>query len=186
MGPIFFKDQNDFRQWLEEHYTTQAELLVGFYKTNSGKPSITWPQSVDQALCYGWIDGVRRSLGAEAYTIRFTPRKPGSIWSAVNIDKMERLIADGLVKPEGLAAFAKRTEAKSRIYGHERIEDAKLPPEMEKAFKAHAAAWEFFTTQAPSYQKIMLHWVTTAKQEKTRQSRFEKLLELSKEGKRMQ
>ncbi len=183
--PTFFENQDDFRQWLEQHHTAKNELIVGFYKTGSGRPSITWPQSVDQALCYGWIDGVRRSLGAEAYTIRFTPRKPGSIWSAVNINKMEHLIQQGLVKPAGLAAYAKRTEAKSRIYSHERTEDAVLPPEMEKVFKSHKKAWEFFTAQAPSYQKVMLHLVTSAKQEKTRQSRFEKLLQASIAGKRL-
>lgn len=184
--PFFFTNQADFRQWLEKNHEAETDLLVGFYKTGSGKPSMTWPQSVDQALCYGWIDGVRRSLGAEAYTIRFTPRKPGSIWSAINIDKMENLIKQGLVQPMGLAAFAKRTEAKSRVYSHERTKDAVLPPEMEKVFKSHKKAWEFFTTQAPSYQKVMLHLVTSAKQEKTRQSRFEKLLEACKAGKRVQ
>lgn len=183
--PTFFEDQDDFRQWLDKNHEAETELLVGFYKTGSGKPSMTWPQSVDQALCYGWIDGVRRSLGAEAYSIRFTPRKPGSIWSAINIDKMEHLIKQKRVKPAGMTAYKKRTEAKSRIYSHERTEDAVLPADMEKVFKSHKKAWEFFTTQAPSYQKVMLHWITTAKQEKTRQGRFEKLLEASKEGKRV-
>ncbi|KOS06253.1 bacteriocin-protection protein [Flavobacterium akiainvivens] len=186
MQPTFFENQNDFRQWLDNNHETETELLVGFYKTGSGKPSMTWPQSVDQALCYGWIDGVRRSLGAEAYSIRFTPRKAGSIWSAINIDKMENLIEQGLVTPAGRAAYAKRTEAKSRVYSHERTEDAVLPSEMEKAFKSHKNAWEFFTTQAPSYQKVILHWITTAKQEKTRQSRFEKVLEASKAGRRVE
>jgi uncharacterized protein YdeI (YjbR/CyaY-like superfamily) len=183
--PVFFENQNDFRRWLDENHQAETELLVGFYKTGSGKPSMTWPQSVDQALCYGWIDGVRKSMGPEAYSIRFTPRKPGSIWSAINIDKMEKLVKENLVKPAGLAAFAKRTEAKSRIYSHERTQDAVLPPDMEKAFKSHKKAWAFFTAQAPSYQRVMLHWVTTAKQEKTRQGRFEKLLEASRQGTRV-
>lgn len=184
--PTFFKTPADFRQWLEKNHDTTSELLVGFYKTGSGKPSITWPESVDQALCFGWIDGVRRSLGEESYTIRFTPRRPNSIWSAVNIKKMEELQAKGLMKPEGLAAFEKRREAKSKIYSHEQKEVAKLSSEMEKAFKANKQAWEFFTMQAPSYQKVMLHYITTAKQEKTRQSRFEKLLQASIEGRRVQ
>jgi uncharacterized protein YdeI (YjbR/CyaY-like superfamily) len=185
MKPHFFKTPADFREWLDKHYETETELLVGFYKTNSGKPSITWPESVDEALCYGWIDGVRKSLGEESYTIRFTPRKPTSIWSAVNIDKMEMLMKKGLVKPAGITAFEKRKESKSRIYSHERTEDAKLPAEMEKEFKANKPAWEFFIKQAPSYQKVMLHYITTAKQEKTQQARFEKLLNASAEGKRV-
>lgn len=185
MNPTFFKTQADFRQWLTDNHNKEKELLVGFYKTGSGKESITWPQSVDEALCFGWIDGVRKSVDAESYTIRFTPRKPNSIWSAVNIDKMEKLIARKLVKPEGLAAFEKRTEGKSRIYSHEQKEVAKLPPDMEAEFKANTAAWHYFTTQAPSYQKVILHWITSAKQEKTRIDRFKKLLLACDEGKRL-
>jgi len=186
MDPVFFETPEDFRNWLEKNYKSKTELLVGFYKVGSGKQSITWPESVDHALCFGWIDGVRRSLGAESYSIRFTPRKPNSIWSAVNIKKMEDLLAKGLVKPEGIAAYEKRTEAKSKIYSHERLEDAILPEERENAFKANAKAWDFFTKQAPSYKKVMLHHITTAKQEKTRQSRFDKLVKASEEGKRVQ
>lgn len=184
--PTFFKTPADFRQWLEQNHKRATELLVGFYKTGSGKPSITWPESVEQALCFGWIDGVRKSLGEEAYTIRFTPRRPNSIWSAVNVSKVEELKAKGLMKPEGLAAFEKLKEGKSRIYSHEQKETARLSPEFEKVFKANKKAWDFFKAQAPSYQKVMLHYVMTAKQEKTRQSRFEKLLQASAEGKRVQ
>lgn len=186
MEPHFFKTPADFRKWLDKNHEKESELLVGFYKTGTGKPSITWPESVDQALCFGWIDGVRKSLGEESYTIRFTPRKKTSIWSAVNIKKMEDLTDKGLVKPAGLKAYEHRTEAKSKIYSHERTEDAKLPAAMEKTFKANKKAWEFFTKQAPSYQKVIFHWITSAKQEKTQQSRFEKVLEASKEGKRLQ
>lgn len=185
MEPYFFKTPADFRKWLTENYKKETELLVGFYKTSSDKPSITWPESVDEALCFGWIDGVRRSRDEESYTIRFTPRKPTSIWSAVNIDKMGKLIAQKLVTPEGVAAFEKRTANRSKVYAHERTEDAVLPADMEKIFRANAAAWEFFTAHAPSYIKVMLHHVTTAKQEKTRQSRFEALLKASVEGKRV-
>ncbi len=183
--PTFFKTPADFRTWLDKNHGKESELIVGFYKTGSGKQSISWPESVDEALCFGWIDGVRRSLGEESYTIRFTPRRADSIWSAVNIKKMEELQAQGLVKPAGMEAFEKRKEAKSKIYSHEHKEVAKLSPEFEQAFKANSKAWEFFTTQAPSYQKVMLHHVMTAKQEKTRQSRFEKLLQASAEGKRI-
>lgn len=185
MKPHFFPTPADFRKWLDKNSENETELLVGFYKTNSGKPSITWPESVDEALCYGWIDGVRKSLGEDSYTIRFTPRKPTSIWSAINIDKMENLQKQGLVKPAGIAAYEKRTENKSRIYSHERKEDAVLPAEMGKQFKANKKAWEFFSKQAPSYQKTMLHLIVSAKQEKTRQSRFEKLLKASADGKRV-
>ena len=185
MNPHFFKTPAEFRTWLDKNYEKETELLVGFYKTNSGKESITWPESVDEALCYGWIDGVRKSFEADSYTIRFTPRKPTSIWSAININKMENLMKQGLVKPAGIAAYEKRTESKSRVYSHERTEDAKLPAEMEERFKADKAAWEFFMKQAPSYRKVMFHLIVSAKQEKTKQSRFEKLLQASAEGKRL-
>lgn len=185
MDPHFFQKQDDFRAWLDKNHEKETELLVGFYKTSSDKPSMTWPESVDQALCYGWIDGVRKSLGAESYTIRFSPRKPTSIWSAVNINKMAELRNKGLVKPAGLAAFEKRTESKSRVYSHERKEDAQLSAEMEKEFKADKNAWEFFMKQAPSYRKAVIHLIVSAKQEKTQRSRFEKLLNASKQGKRI-
>lgn len=185
MEPRFFKTQDDFRKWLDKNHEKETELLVGFYKTSSGKPSMTWPESVDQALCYGWIDGVRKSLGEEAYTIRFTPRKATSIWSAVNIEKMEALQMKGMMKPAGLAAFEKRKESKSRVYSHERKEAAELPADMEKQFKADKEAWEFFIKQAPSYRKAVIHVIISAKQEKTKQSRFEKLLNASREGKRI-
>ncbi|MHA3786755.1 YdeI/OmpD-associated family protein [Flavobacterium hauense] len=185
MKPHFFATPSDFRAWLDKHSETETELLVGFYKMNSGKASITWPESVDQALCYGWIDGVRKSLDEDSYTIRFTPRKPTSIWSAINIDKMEKLLKLGLVKSAGIAAYEKRTENKSRIYSHERTEDAVLPAEMEKQFKANKTAWEFFMAQPPGYRKTMLHLIVSAKQEKTKLSRFEKLLNASADGKRV-
>lgn len=186
MQPTFFKTPADFRKWLEKNHNKETELLVGFYKTATGRQSITWPESVDQALCFGWIDGVRKSLGEESYTIRFTPRKANSIWSAVNINKMENLLAKGLVKPEGVAAFEKRKEEKSRIYSHERKEDAVLSEEFESAFKANNAAWDFFIKQAPSYRKVMIHYIMTAKQEKTRLNRFEQLVTASEQGKRVQ
>jgi uncharacterized protein YdeI (YjbR/CyaY-like superfamily) len=184
-APAFFADQDDFRQWLDANHASATELLVGFYKVGSGRPSMTWPQSVDQALCFGWIDGVRKSVDDTAYTIRFTPRKATSIWSAVNIDKMAVLQQNGMMQPAGLAAFAKRREDKSRVYSHERTDAAALSPEMEAEFKANTTAWAFFTTQAPSYQKVMLHWITSAKQEKTRRQRFEATVKISAEGKRM-
>src|SRR5437879_5474253 len=152
MKPTFFKTQSDFRKWLEKNHDDATEILVGFYKLGSGKPSMTWPESVDEALCFGWIDGVRRRIDDDSYSIRFTPRKSTSIWSAVNIKKAEELIRSGQMQPAGLAAFEKRTENKSRIYSYENA-PAELSPEFEKRFRDNKKAWAFFTAQAPSYQR---------------------------------
>lgn len=184
MNPAFFPTQKKFREWLEKHHQKETELLVGFYKVNSKKPSMSWSESVDQALCFGWIDGVRRSIDEESYSIRFTPRKKSSIWSAINIKKIEDLTKAGLMKESGLKAFELRSEEKSRIYSHE-TEPSVLTPEFEKQFKANKTAWDFFNNQAPSYKKVMIHWIMTAKQEKTRLSRLEKTINISAEQKRM-
>jgi uncharacterized protein YdeI (YjbR/CyaY-like superfamily) len=184
MAPTFFATQSAFRTWLEKHHNTETELVVGFYKVGSHKPSITWSQSVDQALCFGWIDGVRKSVDGESYCIRFTPRKSTSIWSAINIKKVEELTAKGLMQPAGLKAFGLRKECKSRVYSHEN-ETAALTPEMERQFKANPKAWDFFQTQAPSYRKVALHWLMSAKQEKTKQVRLTKLIAFSKQSKRV-
>lgn len=184
MKPTFFSTPQEFRQWLEKNHQTEKELLVGFYKVGTGKPSMTWPESVDQALCFGWIDGVRRSIDEESYSIRFTPRKPTSIWSAVNIRKMEELTTAGLMTEAGLKAFALRKEERSAIYSHEK-KTTVLDPAFEKQFKANKEAWEFFSSQAPSYQKVILHWIMGAKQEKTRVSRLEKTIRESEVGKRV-
>jgi uncharacterized protein YdeI (YjbR/CyaY-like superfamily) len=184
MNPTFFSTQEKFRTWLEKHHQKETELLVGFYKVNSKKPSMSWSESVDQALCFGWIDGVRKSIDEESYTIRFTPRKKTSIWSAINIKKMEELTKSGLMTEMGLKAFELRTEAKSGIYSHEN-EPAVLHPDFEKQFKSNKTAWEYFNKQAPSYKKVMIHWIMSAKQEKTRISRLEKTITISAEQKRM-
>lgn len=184
MKPTFFRTPQEFRQWLEKNHQTEKELLVGFYKVGTGKASMTWPESVDQALCFGWIDGVRRSIDEESYSIRFTPRKPTSIWSAVNIRKIEELTKAGLMQEAGLKAFELRKEERSAIYSHEK-EPAVLDTSFEKQFKANQKAWEFFITQAPSYQKVMLHWIMGAKQEKTRLLRLEKTIRESELGKRV-
>ena len=181
MEPSFFKTPADFRNWLQQNHDQKTELLVGFYKMGSGKPSITWPQSVDEALCFGWIDGVRRFVDAESYSIRFTPRKAKSIWSAVNIKKIEELTARGLMQPAGLAAYAKREESRSRVYSFENEEQV-LKPEYEELFKANEQAWAFFKAQAPWYKKVSLHRVMTAKQEKTRLSRLTALIKACEEG----
>ncbi|KQT26327.1 bacteriocin-protection protein [Chryseobacterium sp. Leaf405] len=181
----FFETPEKFRKWLQNHYKTEKELLVGFYKVNTKKPSMTWPESVDQVLCFGWIDGVRKSIDEESYSIRFTPRKSTSIWSTVNVKKIEELTKAGLMTAEGIKAFELRKEEKSGIYSHEK-EPAVLDSDYEKQFKANRKAWEFFNNQAPSYKKVMLHWIMRAKQEKTRLSRLEKTIKESESGKRVQ
>jgi uncharacterized protein YdeI (YjbR/CyaY-like superfamily) len=184
MKPKFFAKPSDFRKWLEKNHLKEKELLVGFYKVNSGKPSITWPESVDEALCFGWIDGIRRSIDEKSYSIRFTPRKAKSIWSAVNIKKMQVLKEKGLLKPAGIAAFEKREESKSAIYSYEKAE-VKLSPEFEKRFRSNKKAYAFFKTLPPSIQRVSTNWVMSARQEKTRESRIQNLISCSEEGRKI-
>ena len=184
MTPIFFEKPADFRKWLAKNHDKASEIIVGFYKVGSGKPSITWPESVDQALCYGWIDGVRRRIDDESYSNRFTPRRPTSIWSAINIKKVEELTKQNLMQPPGIAAYEKRTESKSKIYAYEN-DPAILSPEFEKLFKANKKAWAFFTTQAPSYQRVIIYRIMTAKQEKTQLSRLAQAITESEKQKRI-
>jgi uncharacterized protein YdeI (YjbR/CyaY-like superfamily) len=180
----FFPTQYDFRRWLEENHEKETELVVGFYKVDSGKASMTWSEAVDQALCFGWIDGVRRKVDGESYSNRFTPRRANSNWSAVNIKKVEELTAKGLMKPAGIAAFEKRKEEKSAIYAYEN-ERKQFSEEFEKQFKANEKAWNFFEKQANWYKKQMTGWVMTAKQEATRVRRLEKLISESENEKRL-
>lgn len=184
-APEFFAESKDFRKWLQTHSGSAKELLVGFHKVDSGRPSMSWSESVDAALCFGWIDGVRKRIDDASYTIRFTPRKSGSIWSAVNIAKMEKLREAGLMTPAGEAAFAKRTEARSRVYSHEQEETAELDADELRLFKKDNAAWEFFEKTPPGYKKVMLHWVTSAKKPETRAARFGKLVEACAVGVRL-
>lgn len=184
MTPTFFSSPAEFRKWLVKYHKKETELYVGFYKVGTKKPSMTWSQSVDQALCFGWIDSVMKPIDAESYALRFTPRKKNSIWSAVNIRKVEELTKAGLMKPAGLLAFEQRTEKNSRVYAHEG-EPAVLSPAFERQFKRNKVAWEFFVKQAPSYKKVMTHWIMSAKQEKTRVSRLEKTIEISGQQQRM-
>lgn len=184
MTPLFFSTQLEFRKWLFENHKTETELLVGYYKVKSGIPSMTWSQSVDEILCFGWIDGVRKSIDKESYCIRFTLRKSTSIWSAVNIEKMEKLIESGLMQPSGLASFKLRKESKSKIYAYEK-KVAKLSSTYEEIFKSNIKAWDFFKAQAPSYQKKIIHRIMSAKQEKTRISRLEKTIIESESLKRV-
>ncbi len=175
MSPQFFASEQEFRKWLEKNHHKEKELFVGFYKVGSGKPSMTWSQSVDQALCFGWIDGVRYSIDKESYQIRFTPRKKDSIWSAVNIKKVESLKANKLMHASGLASFMQRSEAKSKIYAFEN-EELQLSNEDETLFKSNKKAWDYFQTLAPSYRKPSLNWVMSAKQAATRIKRLNELI----------
>jgi uncharacterized protein YdeI (YjbR/CyaY-like superfamily) len=186
MEPTFFRTPADFRRWLETNHESAAELLVGFYRKRSGKPSITWPESVDEALCFGWIDGVRRGLDDTSYTIRFTPRKPQSTWSAVNIRKVGELTEAGLMRPAGIAAFERRSEKRSAIYSYEQKEAAQLSEDQEGRFRASPAAWEFFCAQPAGYRKTATHWVVRAKREDTRAKRLATLIEDSAAGRRLE
>jgi uncharacterized protein YdeI (YjbR/CyaY-like superfamily) len=175
MKPTFFAKKFDFRKWLEKNHKREIELFVGFFKVDSGKPSMTWTQSVDEALCFGWIDGVRKSIDKDSYQIRFTQRKPTSIWSAVNIQKIGELTKQGLMQPAGLASFENRKENKSKIYSYENKE-VKFSPELEKQFKANKKAWNYFQSLAPSYRKPSTNWVMSAKQETTKLKRLNELI----------
>ena len=182
MEPRFFSTPADFRAWLETHQADEDELLVGYYKKGSGRPSITWPESVDEALCFGWIDGIRRRIDDERYSIRFTPRRPRSIWSAVNIKRARELIEEGRMTPAGLAAFEARDEDRSAIYSYEQRHQAKLEPEQERRFRADAAAWEWFQSRPPSWQRGAVYWVTSAKKPETRERRLTTLIENAAAG----
>jgi uncharacterized protein YdeI (YjbR/CyaY-like superfamily) len=183
--PTYFATPAAFRAWLEAHHATSTELLVGFYKKGSGKPSITWPESVDEALCFGWIDGVRRSVDDDRYTIRFTPRKSRSTWSAVNIKRVAELTKLGRMQPAGIETFARREEKKSQIYAYEQRADAAFHDEFERTFRANRRAWEFFQAQAPWYCRNATYWVMTARKEETRRKRLATLIADSSRGKRI-
>ncbi|HUX97326.1 MAG TPA: YdeI/OmpD-associated family protein [Bacteroidales bacterium] len=184
MKPIYFQRQKEFRKWLEKNHSIEKELIVGYYKKETGKPSMTWSESVDQALCFGWIDGIRRNVDDESYSIRFTPRRPGSNWSRVNIKKVEELSKAGLLTPVGLELFNNRKDKHGDRYSYENF-SAVLPVEMEKLFRKNKAAWSYFEKQAPSYKKVRIYWINSAKQEETRMNRLKKLILVSEEGKRL-
>jgi uncharacterized protein YdeI (YjbR/CyaY-like superfamily) len=181
-GPLFFPTPAEFRAWLEQNHASEEELSVGFYKRDSGKPSISWPESVDAALCYGWIDGVRHSIDAVSYRIRFTPRKPGSTWSAINVRRVEELTKFGLIRPAGVKAFEARKGDKTGIYAYEQRKQARLTPAYEKQFRANKEAWEFFQAQPPWYRRTAAYRVISAKQEATRQKRLAELIRDSAAG----
>ena len=183
--PRFFATPAEFRAWLKEHHATEPELSVGFHKKGSGKASITWPEAVDEALCFGWIDGVRHRIDDDSYRIRFTPRKPKSTWSAVNLERVAALTKLGRMRAAGLRAFANRIEAKTAIYAYEQRENAALDREDEAQFQANPGAWKFFEAQPAWYRKQMAWWVVSAKREETRVKRLASLIETSERGRRL-
>jgi uncharacterized protein YdeI (YjbR/CyaY-like superfamily) len=180
----FFKSSGELRKWLEKNHDRTTELWVGFHRKDSGKPSITYPEALDVALCFGWIDGVRKSVSETSYTNRFSPRKPKSVWSLVNIKRVEELTKLGLMSPAGLAAFQRRDPKKSLQYSYER-EKSQLDLELEKRFRVNAKAWQFFQKQAPWYKRTATFWIVSAKREETRAKRLAKLIEDSAKGHRL-
>jgi uncharacterized protein YdeI (YjbR/CyaY-like superfamily) len=180
----FFATPHEFRDWLDAHHASVGELWVGYWKQGTGRPGIGWPESVDEALCYGWIDGVRKSIDAEQYVIRFTPRKPVSIWSNVNIAKVKKLIEEDRMRPAGLAAWERRDEARSGVYAFER-KAAGLDALQEARFRKNRRAWTFFETQPPYYRRVAAHYVSSAKREETREKRRVALIAHSARGERL-
>jgi uncharacterized protein YdeI (YjbR/CyaY-like superfamily) len=181
----FFKTPAEFRAWLARHGAVESELVVGFYKRESGRPSMTWSESVDEALCFGWIDGVRTRIDEHSYKIRFSPRKPTSIWSAINVEKVRVLQAAGRMTKAGLDAFARRSEERSRAYSYEQTKRAVLEPAQEAKFKKNKKAWKFFEAQPPSYRRMAAWYVVSAKRPETRQTRLTKVIEASANGVRI-
>lgn len=182
--PTFFRSAAEFREWLAEHHEAESELLVGFLKKGTGEPSLTWPESVDEALCVGWIDGVRRRIDDRSYSIRFSPRRPRSTWSKVNIARAEALIREGRMQPAGLTAYEARRENRSGVYSYEQRKP-NLEEPYEEILQQDETAWTFFQEQPPSYRKAVSWWVVSAKKEETRLRRLEKLRAYSAEGKRV-
>lgn len=185
MPPTFFASAADFRAWLLEHHASAGELVVGFHKVGSGLPSMTWPESVDEALCFGWIDGMRKRIDDTAYQIRFTPRRKGSIWSLVNIAKVEHLTAQGRMHPAGVAAYEARTSKKTGVYAFEQEQPAALSAAEVREFRKDPLAWKYFEGSAPSYRKVMTHWVVSARQATTRARRLALLMQACAEQRRI-
>lgn len=181
MEPKFFNSQAAFRGWLEKNHDKHTELLVGFHKKSTGKNTLTYPEALDEALCFGWIDGVRKSLNNESYTIRFTPRKSKSIWSRVNVNHVERLKKLGRMHASGLRAYALRDDKRTAIYSFENA-PREFSEEYLKRFQRKPKAWHFFETQPPSYKKTAIYWVMSAKQEETQLRRLDQLIENSAHG----
>jgi len=181
----FFAQPADLSDWFAAHHTDETELLVGYRKKGSGRDSVTWPESVDEALCVGWIDGVRRRVDDESYSIRFTPRRPGSVWSATNIARVAQLTREGRMQPAGLAAYERRTEARSAVYAYEQRKAAQLDTEATAMFRAVPDAWAFFERQAAWYRQSATWWVVSAKRPETRARRLATLIEDSRAHRRL-
>jgi len=181
---IFFQTPSAFRTWLEQHHAKADAVWVGYYKSDSGKTGITWPESVDEALCYGWIDGIRQGIDALSYRIRFTPRRTGSIWSSVNIKRAQTLIEQRRMRPVGLKTYEVRKENKTGIYSYEQ-RSVNLPEPYNALLKKNEKAWSFFQTQPASYRKAISWWIVSAKKEETRLKRLEKLIAHSSQGQRL-
>lgn len=171
MKPTFFASAAAFRAWLERHHATASELWIGYYKKSSGRGGMVYREALDEALCFGWIDGRVKSIDAARYMQRFTPRKPGSIWSNVNVRHVARLDAAGKMRPAGLAAFAARDEKKTGIYSFEKRPE-NFPADLERIFRAQPSAWSFWQAQPPGYRRTITHWVISAKRDETRQRRL--------------
>lgn len=184
MRPHYFRTAAAFRRWLEKNHATATELLVGFYKKDSGKGGLTYPEAVDELLCFGWIDGVKRRVDEESYTHRVTPRRAGSTWSNLNVGHVARLTAAGRMQPAGLAAFNARREQKTGIYSFEK-RPQKFPAAGERIFRANREAWTHWQTQPPGYRRLCIHWVTSARQELTRDRRLARLIALTAQGRRL-
>lgn len=183
--PTFFATPARFRAWLKKHAASESELIVGFHKRESGLPSMTWQESVDEALCVGWIDGVRTRIDHQSYKIRFSPRRTTSTWSAINIERVGVLQAQGRMTRAGLDAFARRSEEKSRTYAYEQVKRAEFGPEQEAVFRKNRKAWTFFQAQAPSYRHMAAWYVMSAKRPETRQARLARVIEVSAQGLRL-
>jgi len=184
MEPVFFHSPTAFRRWLEKNHGSERELLLGFYRRESSKGGIRYPEALDEALCFGWIDGVRKRFDEVSYTIRFTPRKPGSIWSAVNTRRVGELIKLGRMHSAGQKIFENRDQEKAKLYSYERAA-SKFDAAYEKQFRANKKAWQFFQTQAPWYRRTSCYWVMSAKREETRLRRLAKLIADSGAGRRI-
>jgi len=183
--PKFFNGPIQFRKWLEKNHDKKTELLVGLHKKEAGKKTLTYAEALDEALCYGWIDGVRKNFDEISYTIRFSPRKPRSIWSNVNVNHVKRLQKEGRMMPSGLAAFAKRDDKRTGIYAFENA-PRELPAKFLKTFRANKEAWKFFSAQPPGYRRLAVFWVVSAKREETQIRRLGQLLELSENRERLE
>jgi uncharacterized protein YdeI (YjbR/CyaY-like superfamily) len=182
--PAFFRTPADLRRWFATHHKTAVGLWIGFHRKDSGRASLTWPESVDEALCVGWIDGIRKRIDDTSYKIRFTPRRRGSVWSAVNIARVAVLEREGRMTPRGREAFARRKENRSGIYSYEQ-RSATLPEPFNSRLQADSRAWTFFAAQPPSYRKLIFWWIASAKKEETQMARFARLVAACRAGKRL-